>query len=119
MVAGSKNPGRAIRVPPLDRERPAQPVGAITPPGPADLAGRDRRAVNGLDLRLDRLLAERREVAELEPPVAPAAGLARTRIVPGQSRSARRRSALPITDTEDRLIAAAAIIGLSSRPVNG
>ncbi len=31
----------------------------------------------------------------------------------------RRRSALPITDTELKLIAAAAIIGLSSSPVNG
>ena len=31
----------------------------------------------------------------------------------------RRRRALPITDTEDKLIAAAAIIGLSSTPKNG
>jgi hypothetical protein len=31
----------------------------------------------------------------------------------------RRRNALPITDTELKLIAAAAIIGLSSNPTNG
>ena len=31
----------------------------------------------------------------------------------------RRRSALPITDAELRLIASAAIIGDSSQPVNG
>ena len=31
----------------------------------------------------------------------------------------RRRRALPITDTEDRLIAAAAIIGFKSNPVHG
>ncbi len=41
------------------------------------------------------------------------------RIDPHQSRTARSRSALPITDTEDRLMAAAAMIGLSSSPVNG
>src|SRR5687767_12965640 len=33
--------------------------------------------------------------------------------------SVRSRSALPITDTDERLIASAAIIGLSSRPVTG
>jgi len=37
----------------------------------------------------------------------------------GHNSSFRNRSALPITDTELRLIAAAAIIGLSSRPKNG
>ena len=38
---------------------------------------------------------------------------------PQYSETRRRRSALPITDTELRLIAAAAIIGLSSRPNTG
>jgi uncharacterized protein (DUF305 family) len=37
----------------------------------------------------------------------------------GASGAARRRSALVITDTELRLIASAAIIGVSSQPVNG
>src|SRR3546814_6179200 len=35
------------------------------------------------------------------------------------SRARPRRRALPTTDTELRLIASAAIVGLSSRPVNG
>ena len=35
------------------------------------------------------------------------------------SRTARSLSALPITETDDRLMAAAAIIGLSSRPNTG
>ncbi len=33
--------------------------------------------------------------------------------------SARSRNAFPITDTDDRLIASAATIGLSSQPVKG
>ena len=45
------------------------------------------------------------------------AGLRRTRR--GQSASRRRRSALAITDTELNVIAALAIIGLSSRPKTG
>lgn len=40
-------------------------------------------------------------------------------LVFGQSVRRRRRSALPITLTELRLIAALAIIGLSRRPKNG
>ena len=35
------------------------------------------------------------------------------------TRAARRRSALPITETDERLIAAAAITGDSSNPVKG
>lgn len=37
----------------------------------------------------------------------------------GYTFALRRRSALPITETELKLIAAAAMIGLSNRPVNG
>ena len=39
--------------------------------------------------------------------------------IPLYRRVRARRSALPITDTELRLIAALAIIGLSSKPNNG
>lgn len=37
----------------------------------------------------------------------------------GQSRAARSRSALPMTETDERLIAAAANIGEIKRPKNG
>ena len=89
--------------------------------------------------RRRRAVARRRRLRERErdprrrapPPLDARGGLAlRARLTvrrpsraarapPDQTSTRRRRSAFAITETELRLIAAAAIIGLSSRPKNG
>jgi hypothetical protein len=95
-----------------ERARAAADVEHVVP-------GRDARLLD--QPSLDRLLAQRerdeRVVEARERMESQRGDIGAIQHVHTSVR--RRRSAMAITETDDRLIAAAAIIGLSSRPKNG
>ena len=124
-VAPDLLPERARRVRP---ERPdaggrlAEPAGdrpAHAVRGQLDPARRPRAAGRGAQGQTAARRADDRVGAQAVVAAARTASILSGGYTPSHSRTALSRSALPITETEDRLIAAAAIIGLSSRPVNG
>src|SRR5690606_17163325 len=124
------------------RRRGVGPPGFLPPrrrlaPGSA---GGGRRPADALDLAVPRRLARQRVLAGVEQRELDArrttvehqhqvatggiavGGFGHARDSPGSGRDRRRwrrRRALPTTEAELKLIATAAIIGDSSRPVNG